>query len=446
MELALTLSCITPTTSLVVSVLDRFHHAHKPAYRFFCWAGSVPGFTHHPITYNKMLLVLATNRQFQILVDLLEEMGKLQLLSMDTFKIAIHSFASSSQIKRCFWVFQLMKRFGFTVNLETFNCFLDILAKEKLAKEAQKLFDKMSDQYTPDIATYTALIAGWCKVKNLVEAGRVWNEMVDHGLKPDISTYNIMLQGLIHGQKRSEAVKLFELMKARGPTPNAQTYTIIIHTFCKGRKMDLAFRVFEEMQVAACDPNLAIYNCLLTGFGNVGRMDQVLSLLSQIEKAGPAPDAHTYYTVIKLLTYHGLPEEAGKVYKSMVQRGFEPTVRIYNMIMKSFFSTDHEMGCLVWEEMRKKGISCDSNSYTVYIAGHIQHGQIREAERYILEMVNKGMKAPLIDYNKFTADFCRAGEHSKLAELAQKMRSDGKLEAADWLSHRAQRLRVRREP
>lgn len=443
MDLLLTECGIGPTQSLVVSVIDRFRNAHKPAYRFFRWAGSVSGFGHDPVTYNKMLNVLGRNRQFEILVNLLEEMGRLQMLSMESFKIAIHSFAFSSQIKRCLWVFQLMKRFDFDVGLETFNCLLDMLAKEKLGKEAHKLFDKMSGQYTPDIRTYTALLAGWCKVKNLVDACRVWNEMLDRGLKPDIAAYNIMLEGLLYGQKRSEAVKLFDLMKAKGPTPNAQTYTIIIRAFCKGRKMDLALGVFEEMRVAGCEPSIAIYTCLLTGFGNAGRMDQVISLLSQMEESGPAPDLHTYNAVIKLLTSHDMPEEANWVYKSMVQRGFEPSISTYNMIMKSLFSRNHEMGSRVWEEMNKKGVSPNANSYTVFIAGHIQHGRVREAERYILEMVNKGMKAPLIDYNKFVADFCRAGEPNKLEEMAQKMRSNGKFESADWLSRRAGKVRVR---
>ncbi|KAJ4772775.1 Pentatricopeptide repeat-containing protein [Rhynchospora pubera] len=446
MGLGLTECGIGLKQSLVVGVIDRFRHSHKTAYRFFCWAGSVPGFAHDKVTYNKMLDVLGRNRQFDTLVDLLEEMGNLQLLSMESFELAICSFASSQEIKRCLWVFQFMKRFGFDAGLGTFNCLLGKLVNEKLGKEAQKLFDKMSGQYTPNLKTYTLLLAGWCKVKNLVEAGRVWNEMVDHGFKPDIVAHNIMLEGLVHGQRRPEALKLFDLMKAKGPTPNAETYTIVIDALCKGRKMDLALRVFEEMQVTGCDPNTATYTCLLTGFGNAGRVGQALSLLKVMEKKCLLTDSCTYNALIKQLTSRGLSEEADGVYKSMVQRGFKPTTNTYNMIMKSYFSKNHKMGCQFWEEMRKKGICPNENSYTIFIGGHIQHGQVEEAEKYILEMVNKGMKAPQIDYNKFVADFSRAGKPNKLEDMAQKMRSDGKFEAADWLYRRARRVRVRRSP
>ena len=48
-----------------------------------------------------------------------------------------------------------------------------------------------------------------------MEAGRVWNEMIDEGFKPDIVAHNIMLEGLLRCRKRSDAIKLFEAMKAR---------------------------------------------------------------------------------------------------------------------------------------------------------------------------------------------------------------------------------------
>ncbi|XXG53990.1 hypothetical protein AAC387_Pa03g1984 [Persea americana] len=99
-----------------------------------------------------------------------------------------------------------------------FNCLLDGLARAQLGKEAQALFEKMKDQFPPDLLISSILLAGWCKVKNLLEAGKVWNEIVDKGLIPDIVAHNIMLEGLLQGKRRFEVVKLFELMKSRGPS------------------------------------------------------------------------------------------------------------------------------------------------------------------------------------------------------------------------------------
>ena len=74
---------------------------------------------------------------------------------------------------------------------------LDGLARAKLGKEAQTLFEKMKDRFPPDLRTYSILLAGWCKVKNLLEAGKVWNEIVDKGLKPDIVAHNTYYKGYV---------------------------------------------------------------------------------------------------------------------------------------------------------------------------------------------------------------------------------------------------------
>lgn len=433
------------THSLVIDVIERFKHAHKPTFRFFRWAGTRPGFSHDASTYNKMLSVLGKTRQFETMVAFLEEMGKEKLLSMEAFRISIKAFAAAREMKKSLGIFQLMKRYNFEAGLDTFNCLIEALAKAKLGKEAQALFEKMKDQYPPDLRTYTVLLLGWCKLKNLVEAGRVWNLMLEDGFKPDVVAHNTMIDGLIGGQRRSEAIKLFELMKAKGPIPNVWTYTILIRDLCKGEKMDLAVKCFEEMLEAGCSPDAATYTCLIVGFGNARQMDKVSGLLREMTEKGCPPDSRTYNALIKLMTNRNMPDDAARIYKKMIKNGFEPTIHTYNMMMKSYFhGKNYEMGCAIWEEMAQKGICPDVNSYTVYIGGHIRHGRPEEAYKYIEEMVTKGMKAPpQIDYNKFAADFSRAGKPDVLYELAQKMNFSGKFQVSNVFHGWAERMKKR---
>jgi len=90
----------------------------------------------------------------------------------------------------------------------------------------------------------------------------------------------------------------------------------------------------------------------------------------------------------------------------MVKSGFELTIHTYNMMMKCYFHCkNHDMGCAVWEEMRR---DCpDIISHTVFIGGHRRHGRANAAYKSIEEMMHKGMKAPEIDYNNFGADLSK---------------------------------------
>ncbi|KAH6761849.1 Pentatricopeptide repeat superfamily protein [Perilla frutescens var. hirtella] len=133
----------------------RFKHARKPAFRFFCWAAEQRGYAHDSRTYNAMVAVLGKTMQFESMVSVLEEMGEKSLL--------------------------------FKIGVEAINCLLDALGRGGLGKEAQELFEKLEYRFTPDLKTYTILLNGWCRARNLMEAGRIWNGMIDNGFKPDIS-------------------------------------------------------------------------------------------------------------------------------------------------------------------------------------------------------------------------------------------------------------------
>ncbi|KAF5190290.1 Pentatricopeptide repeat-containing protein [Thalictrum thalictroides] len=427
---------------LVLEVLARFRYARKPAFRFFCWAGKKPGFEHDSRTYNLMMEILGKTNQFESMVAMLEEMGNKGMLTLETFSIAIRCFAAAREMKKAVGVFELMKKHDYKAGVDTFNYLLDALGRAKLGKEAYALFEKLKDRFPPDLRTYTVLLAGWCKVKNLMEAGRVWNEMIDKGLKPDLVAYNTMLEGLLSGRRESEAIKLFELMKAKGPSPNIRSYTILIRDLCKRNKMEVAVDYFDEMLDVGYDPDPAVYTCLMVGFGNQKKMDKVYGLLKEMKEKGCPPDGQAYNALIKLMTNRQMPDDAVRIYKKMIQNGHQPTIHTYNMMMKSYFQVkNYEMGCAVWEEMKSKGFCPDDNSYIVFVGGLIRQGRSEEACKYLEEMAEKGMKAPQLDYNKFAADFSRAGKPNILEELAQKMKFSGKFEVSNIYARWSDRMK-----
>ncbi|XP_027364848.1 pentatricopeptide repeat-containing protein At3g62470, mitochondrial-like [Abrus precatorius] len=435
MEAVLDECAVQLSHDLVVDVLQRFRHARKPAFRFFCWARLRPGFAHDSRTYNCMMQILGKTRQFETMVAMLEEMGEKGLLTMETFSIAIKAFALAKERKKAVGIFDLMKKYKFKVDADAINFLLDSLGAAKLGKEAQAVFEKLKDRFTKNLQTYTILLNGWCRVKNLLEAGRVWNEMVDKGFKPDVVAHNIMLEGLLKCQRKSDAIKLFEIMKAKGPLPNVRSYTIIIQDFCKQKMMREAVEYFSEMVDRGCQPDAALYTCLIAGFGRQKKMDMVYDLLKDMRERGCPPDGRTYNALIKLMASQHMPDDAMRIYKKMIQSGIQPTIHTYNMIMKSYFVTkNHEMGHAIWDEMHQKGCCPDDNSYTVFIGGLIRQGRSSEACKYLEEMLEKGMKAPQLDYNKLAAEISKTGNPVILEELARKMNFVGKFEVSNVLA------------
>lgn len=431
--------------SLVYHVLIRFSHARKPAFRFFNWAGQQVGFSHNSLTCNTMMSILARTKQFVTMFELLNEMGKMgSVLTIETFEIAIKAFAAAREMKKAVQMFDLMERYHFDANLNAFNFLLDALGRVKLAKEAQMLFERMRGRFRPNAKTYTILISGWCEAKNLLEAGKLWNEMVDKGFKPDLVTHNIMLGGLFKGGKKEEALKLFELMKTNGPHPNSKSYTTVIRALSKLQKMEEASKFFAEMQEHGSPLDAAVYTCLITGYGNKKKLDKAYGLLQEMKEKGIRHDCRTYNALIKVMMILHKPDEATKLFEEMSQCGFQPTIHTYNMMMKLYFrARNPEMGFAIWDQMARNGCCPDVNSYTVFIGGLIREGRSEEACACIESMIDKGMKAPRFDYDKFLADFSRAGRPDIFEEIAVKMKHSGKLDISDVFLRRSQKMKKR---
>ena len=93
--------------------------------------------------------------------------------------------------------------------------------------------------------------------------------------------------------------------------------------------------------------------------------------------------------------------------------------------------------------MIRKGCCPDDNSYTVFVGGLISQGRSGEASKYLEEMIEKGLKAPQLDYNRFAADFSRAGKPDILEELAQKMKLAGKFEVSNVFARWAETMKNR---
>ncbi|CAI9114122.1 OLC1v1014772C1 [Oldenlandia corymbosa var. corymbosa] len=382
MEAVLDESGVNLSHDLVVDVLERFKHARKPAFRFFCWASRRSDYAHDSRTYNAMMSILGKTRQFETMVSVLEEMGEKGLLTMETFIISMKAFVAAKERKKAIGMFELMKKYKLKVGVETVNCLLDAMGRAKLGKEAQIMFQKLEHRFTPNLQTYTVLLNGWCRVKNLVEAGK--------------------------------------------------------------KRLREAADYFDEMMKSGCEPDAGVYTCLLTGYGNEKKMDKVYGLLKDMKDKGYPPDAQLFNALIKLMTNRRMPDDAVRIYKKMINTGIEPTIHTYNMMMRSFFANrNYDMGIAVWEEMNKKGCCPDDNSYVIIIGGLIRQGRSAEACKFLEEMIAKGMKAPQLDYNKFAADFSRAGRPDILEELAQKMRFSGKYEDSKLFARWAEMMKKR---
>lgn len=81
------------------------------------------------------------------------------------------------------------------------------------------------------------------------------------------------------------------------------------------------------------------------------------------------------------------PQSGLQVWNSMLNSGFEPTVRTWNIMMKScHISRDINIMESMWQRMRNSGLQPDVVSWSTRIYGHLRVGDIREGMSALDEM------------------------------------------------------------
>ncbi|KAI5246845.1 hypothetical protein E4T43_02324 [Aureobasidium subglaciale] len=81
------------------------------------------------------------------------------------------------------------------------------------------------------------------------------------------------------------------------------------------------------------------------------------------------------------------PQSGLQVWNSMLQSGFEPTVRTWNVMMKScHISRDINIMESMWQRMRESGLQPDVVSWSTRIYGHLRIGSVRDGMSALDEM------------------------------------------------------------
>jgi len=74
---------------------------------------------------------------------------------------------------------------------------------------------KLRELIPPDEATYGFLIVGFCRARDLVEAAKIWNQMLDLGLEPAVDAYEEIVSTLFKNNWFEEAMGMFKMMRKR---------------------------------------------------------------------------------------------------------------------------------------------------------------------------------------------------------------------------------------
>lgn len=376
-----------------------------------------------------MLDVVGKARNIDLFWNLLQEIGRLRLVTTKTYITALKVLASARELKKCVEIFHIMNGLGFVYSLDTLNKVVEALCRGKLVLEANHVVVKLKDIIRPNGITYRWLIYGFCDVGNLIEASKLWNLMVDEGFEPDIDTVEIMLETLFKNNKFGDGMKLFQSLRVkRMDDLGLSTYRLVINWLCKKGKLGESYVVFEEMRERGIKADNAMLGSIVYGLMSRGRVREAYKVVDGIEE----PDISVYHGMIKGLLRLKRASEATQVFREMIKRGCEPTMHTYVMLLQGHLG-----------KRGRKGSDPLVNFDTIFVGGLVKAGKSLEATKYVERVMNKGLEVPRFDYNRFLHYYSNEEGVIMFEVMNKKLREVGLFDLADIFARYGEKMATR---
>merc|ERR1719158_2192115 len=129
------------------------------------------------------------------------------------------------------------------------------------------LEDMKAANVQPDIATYSALIKGYCNSGGLDRALKMFRELrVAGNCSPDEAMYNCLLGSCAKESRPDEALEILADMRKSRIMPSSFTLSMIVKLMSRTARLDQAFAVLKETaKEYNVKINIQVYTCLIQG-------------------------------------------------------------------------------------------------------------------------------------------------------------------------------------
>lgn len=365
------------------------------AHRFFLWARTIPGFQHSAESYQILVDILGSSKQFAILWDCLIEMRESHCyeITPNIFWVVFRVYSRANLPEDAVRAFNRMVEFGMKPEVRDLDQLLYALCKRKHVRHAQQFFDKVKSGFAPSAKTISILIRGWGDIGDSNEARKLFDEMLQGGYEMDVLAFNSMLEALCKGGNVDEAYRMFQEIGSNGVCPDAYTYSIFIRAYCEVDDMHSAFRVLDRMRRYNLLANVYTYNCIIKKLCKTELVDEAYQLLGEMIERGVRPDSWSYNAVLAYHCEHCEVNRALRLIHRMEKENCMPDRHTYNMVLRLLIRVGRiDRATEVWESMGNRGFYPSASTYAVMVHGFCKKkGKLEEACKYFETMIDDGI-------------------------------------------------------
>ncbi|KAJ1385717.1 Tetratricopeptide-like helical domain superfamily [Sesbania bispinosa] len=252
-----------------------------------------------PATCNVLLEVLLKHGKKTQAWTLFDQMldnhtpPNFQAVNSDTFNIMVNECFELGKFDEALATF---KKAGtkpnskpFAMDVAGYNNIIARFCENGMLSEAETLFEELcSKSLSPDVPTHRTLIDAYLKMERIDDALRVFNRMVDAGLRVVASFGNRVFDELIKNGKAIDCAQILSKMGEKDPKPDPTCYEVVIKGLCAEGLLDKSRELLDEVMRYGVGVTSALREFVIELFKKAGRGEEIERVLD-MNRLGYSP-------------------------------------------------------------------------------------------------------------------------------------------------------------
>ncbi|XP_071936539.1 pentatricopeptide repeat-containing protein At2g13420, mitochondrial-like [Coffea arabica] len=296
--------------------------------------------------------------------------------------------------------------------------------------------------YCHDTTAFNLLVDSLCKVRQFDVAWQLIVQMdqESNNLRPNFTTFYILIRRLISAGLTRQAIRAFDEMHIFIDEENSGSFSqfrfcFLLDTLCKYGYVKVANELFNK-EKWRLELNAKIYTILIYGWFKVKKIEMAEKFFKEMVQKGIEPNVVTYNVMLNGICrkaslhpderFEKVIRNAEKVFVEMRDRGVEPDVTSYSILLH-VYSRAHKPALSLekLKMMKDRGICPNVATYTSVVKCLCSCGRIEDAEVLLDEMVSNGVNPATATYNCFFEEYRGRKDTEGAMRLYRKMKEDG---------------------
>ncbi|RZB58850.1 Pentatricopeptide repeat-containing protein isoform C [Glycine soja] len=207
-----------------------------------------------------------------------------QAVNSDTFNIMVNHCFKLGNFEDALATF---KKFGtkpnskpFAMDVAGYNNIIARFSENGMLSHAETLFEELcSKSLSPDVPTHRTLIEAYLRMNRIDDALRIFNRMVDTGLRVVATFGNTVFHELIKNGKALDCAQILSKMGEKDPKPDPTCYEVVIKGLCADGLLDKSLELLDEVMRYGVGLTSSLREFVTEVFKKAGRSDEIERLL-----------------------------------------------------------------------------------------------------------------------------------------------------------------------